>query len=158
MFENKVNRDDYFVLHVTMPSGFEFKIPARGYNLKSWLAFEERLESTVVVEQTNASVYEHLIFGDPNDALGELQNGSTNKRKTQRKNSSEGSSSKAKVKDSKGTRTPRKTATSTSKEKPTVLRKSPVRNVRKPKESVQGTDNPGTKTPTRSRKPKGSTQ
>lgn len=156
MFENKVNRDDYFVLHVTMPSGFEFKIPARGYNLKSWLAFEERLESTVIVEQTNASVYEHLIFGDPNDALGELQNGSNNKRKAQRKNSSEGSESKTKAEDSKAVRTPRKRATSTGKEKPTVMRKPKVRDVRKSKESVQRTDDPGTKAPTRSRKPKGS--
>jgi len=158
MIGNKVNRDDYFVLHVTVPSGFEYKIPARGYNLKSWLAFEERLGSTVVVEQTNSSVYEHLIFGDPNDSLGELQNGSTNKRQTQRKNSSEGSGSAAKAKDSKSTRTPSKRTTQVSKEKSPVVRESKMRNVRKPKESVQGTNNPGTKTPTRSRKPKGSSQ
>lgn len=158
MFEQPVKRDDYFVLHVTMPSGFEFKIPARGYNLKSWLTFEERLESTVIVEQTNAAVYEHLIIGDPNDPLGELQNGSTNKRKAQRKNPPKASSSAKKGEGSKAVRNPGKRTTQASKEKPSVVRKPKVRNVRQPKKDVQGTDNPGTKTPTRSRKPKGSSQ
>lgn len=48
-----------------MRSGFEFKIPARGFNLKSWLAFEERLGTDVIVEETTQAVYEHLIYGDP---------------------------------------------------------------------------------------------
>lgn len=60
-----MQRDAYFVLHVTMQSGFEFKIPARGFNLKSWLAFEERMQTEVIVEQTTQAVYEHLIYGDP---------------------------------------------------------------------------------------------
>ena len=158
MNETKVKRDAYFVLHVTVPSGFEFKIPARGYSLKSWLAFETRLGSDVVVEETTAAVYEHLILGDPLDPLGELINGPADKRETKRKTAPKRDSGKAKAKDSKSARTPRKTAASASKEKPTVVRKSPVRNVRKPKESVQGTNNPRKATPSRSRKPKGSTQ
>ncbi len=61
----KVDRDAYFVIYATMRSGFECKIPARGYNLKSWLAFEEKLGNTYYYEQTTEDVYKHLVFGDP---------------------------------------------------------------------------------------------
>ena len=60
-----VKRDDYLVIYTTMASGFECKIPARGYNLKSWLAFEDKLGSTYYYEHTTKQVYEHLVFGDP---------------------------------------------------------------------------------------------
>lgn len=62
----KVVRDAYYVIHTKMPSGFECKIPARGYNLKSWLEFETRLGSTFYYERTTEAVYNHLVFGDPN--------------------------------------------------------------------------------------------
>ena len=65
--ERKINRDDYFVIYVTMPTGFECKVPARGYNLKSWLAFETKLNNTYYYEHTTEEVYRHLVFGDPND-------------------------------------------------------------------------------------------
>ena len=158
MNETKVNRDDYYVLHVTMETGFEFKIPARGWNLKSWLAFEEKLRSEVVYEKTSQAVYDHLIYGDPSVPLvieEETPSGSTIKRKTQRANSPKGNSDKAKGEDSKGTATrKRKATTSASKEKPSIVRKPAVRNMRKSKKDVQGTNDSGKETPTRSRRTK----
>ena len=62
---SKVERDGYYVIYATMPSGFECKIPARGYNLKSWLAFEEKLGNKYYYERTTEDVYKHLVFGDP---------------------------------------------------------------------------------------------
>jgi len=64
-----ITRDGYYVIHTKMPSGFEFKIPARGYNLKSWLDFEARLECECYYEQTSQAVYDHLIMGDPSCPL-----------------------------------------------------------------------------------------
>jgi hypothetical protein len=156
MNETTVRRDAYFCIHTTMQSGFECLIPARGYNLKSWLAFEDRLGAKYDYDEITEQAYIHLVLGDPNDPLGEKY-GPTSKGTAQQETAPKRGRGKAKAKDSKSTRTPRKTTTSTSKEKPTVVRKSPVRNVRKPKESVQGTNNPGKATPSRPRKPKGST-
>ena len=95
------HRDDYFILHVTVASGFEFKIASRGYNLKSWLAFEENLKSTVVLEQVNEQMYNHVIYGDPLDPLGELQNGRTIENQAQQENVPKRGRGKAKVEDSK---------------------------------------------------------
>ena len=160
--ERKTNRDDYFVIHSTMPSGFECKIPARGYNLKSWLAFEDKLNATYYYEQTTKAVYEHLVFGDPNAVIdtedddepraskGKALKETAAKRKPRAKASE----------DSQGVSKPKrqtaKRATSTSKAQGNELRKPAVRNVRKPKEDVQGTNNPRTKNAsgTRSRKTK----
>lgn len=65
----KLNRDDYFVIHTRMSSGFECLIPARGFNLKSWLAFEDKLGATYTYEKVNEKVYQHLILGDPDCPL-----------------------------------------------------------------------------------------
>jgi hypothetical protein len=156
MSPDRVRRDAYFCIHTTMQSGFECLIPARGYSLKSWLAFEDRLSAKYEYDEITEQAYIHLLLGDPNDSLGEKY-GPGNKGTAQQEDLPKRGRGKAKSEDSKSTRTPRKTAASTSKEKPSVMRKSPVRNVRKPKKDVQATDNSGTKTPTRSRKPKGST-
>ena len=69
MNEQRINRDAYYVIHTKMPSGFEFKIPARGYNLKSWLDFESKLECECYYEQTSKAVYDHLVYGDPDTPL-----------------------------------------------------------------------------------------
>lgn len=71
MSEERIKRDAYYVIHTTMPSGFEFKIPARGYNLKSWLDFEARLECQCYFEETSKAVYDHLVLGDPSKPLFE---------------------------------------------------------------------------------------
>jgi hypothetical protein len=41
--ELKVPRDAYFLIDVEWTHGFKHVIACRGYNLKSWLDFEERL-------------------------------------------------------------------------------------------------------------------
>jgi hypothetical protein len=40
----KVKSNSYFMVIATMGSGKQFKIPCRGYNLKSWMDFEESLK------------------------------------------------------------------------------------------------------------------
>ncbi len=44
--EYKVKTDACFLLTVELDSGFKFKVPARGYNLKSWIEFEKSLSMT----------------------------------------------------------------------------------------------------------------
>ena len=41
--EFKVPRDGYFLIDVEWTHGFKHVIACRGYNLKSWLDFQERL-------------------------------------------------------------------------------------------------------------------
>lgn len=43
----KVDYDGYYLIDVVARGGFCLTIPARGYNLKSWLNFERGLGSTV---------------------------------------------------------------------------------------------------------------
>lgn len=43
---SKVRNDDCFVLTIEHYDGFKFKVPARGYNLKSWIAFENTMHIT----------------------------------------------------------------------------------------------------------------
>jgi hypothetical protein len=150
-----------------MPSGFECKIPARGYNLKSWLAFEDKLNATYYYEQTTKAVYEHLVFGDPNAVIdtedddepraskGKALKETATKRKP-RKEASEDSEGVSKSK--RPAKPTVKRATSTSKAKGNELRKPAVPNVRKPKKDVQGTNNSRTKAAPRTRNTKSKTQ
>lgn len=135
-----------------MQSGFECLIPARGYSLKSWLAFEERLGAKYEYDEITEQAYIHLMLGDPNDPLGEKY-GPASERTAQQENPPKRSRGKAKVEDSPKPRTPRKTTAQAGKKEPSVVRKSPVRDVRKPKKDVQGTDNPGKATPAKRRSP-----
>jgi hypothetical protein len=41
----KISRDGYYQISVILEDGFKFKVPARGYNLKSLLEFEQSLDS-----------------------------------------------------------------------------------------------------------------
>jgi len=41
----KISRDGYYQISVLLEDGFKFKVPARGYNLKSLLEFEQSLDS-----------------------------------------------------------------------------------------------------------------
>jgi hypothetical protein len=43
----KIEYDGYYLIDVVARNGFCLTIPARGYNLKSWLNFEKSLGSTV---------------------------------------------------------------------------------------------------------------
>jgi hypothetical protein len=155
-----VHRDAFFAIHVTMNSGYSFIIPARGYTLKSWITFQDRLSSsTYNYEEITERVYKHLIAGDPYTPLEkEKSNGRTIEAEAQQENPPKRSRSKAKTEDSAKARAPRKTTTQAGKGKPAVMRKPEVRDVRKPKEDVQPVDNSGTKKPTRTRQPKRSSE
>ena len=41
----KITKDGYYQISVRLEDDFRFKIPARGYNLKSLLEFEKSLDS-----------------------------------------------------------------------------------------------------------------
>jgi hypothetical protein len=113
-------RDKFFVLHVTLPSGFELKVPCRGYNLKSWKAFEDRLGSKYDVEEINERIYNHLMLGDPDECLSPLPvdtKSKTPKSATKQPRKSGPSTKKVGVKSSP-TKPSAKTATKTIK-KPT---------------------------------------
>jgi hypothetical protein len=163
----QVKRDDYLVIYVTTPTGFECKIPARGYNLKSWLAFEDNLKNTYYYEHTTKAVYEHLVFGDPTGIIdtedddepraskGKALKETASKRKPRAKASEDSK----RVPKSRGANKPAaKRTASNGKEARDELRKPKVRNVRKPKEDVQGTNNPRTKAAPRTRNSKTKTQ
>jgi hypothetical protein len=44
--KEKIDYDGYYIIDVVFSSGDSFVIPARGYNLKSWIKFETGLIST----------------------------------------------------------------------------------------------------------------
>lgn len=58
--EGKVNRDAFFILTIENVGGFKHKVPARGYNLKSWLDFEKSLSITkkVSIKETDLKEYQ----------------------------------------------------------------------------------------------------
>lgn len=60
--ENKVARDAFYILTVENVGGFKFKVPARGYNLKSWIDFQASLSTTkkVSIKETNLKDYQKL--------------------------------------------------------------------------------------------------
>ena len=53
----KFNRDSYYVLTVTMTK-VSFKIFCRGYDIKSWMAFQESVGAEYVWEETTREAYE----------------------------------------------------------------------------------------------------
>lgn len=60
--QTKVLRDAYFFIDVTWKSGFQHRVPARGYELKSWLAHLERnnwIERAVYSETTAEEFNQH---------------------------------------------------------------------------------------------------
>lgn len=78
-----VKRYDYIQIDVTYITGFKFSIPARGYNLKSWIEFQESLSS--VKKHTYKIItkeeYDKLFYGE------EIFGGSTGDTTKRRRNS-----------------------------------------------------------------------
>ena len=60
--EGKVKVEDCFVLTIEMHGGFKHKVPARGYNLKSWLEFEKSLSITKKVTIKEVTFKEYQKF------------------------------------------------------------------------------------------------
>lgn len=60
--ENKVNRDAFFIMTIEHIGGFKHKVPARGYNLKSWLDFEKSLSITKKVTIKEVTLKEYQKF------------------------------------------------------------------------------------------------
>lgn len=64
MVQDKVNRDAYFIIDVEMYKGFKFKIPARGYNLKSWLDFQKKMQcKSVTYSEVTQREYDKKLWG-----------------------------------------------------------------------------------------------
>lgn len=60
-------KNGYYQISVVMRDGFKFKIPARGYNLKSLMEFEASLDyvSDYKYKEITLKEYEKLIYGNP---------------------------------------------------------------------------------------------
>lgn len=144
----KLNRDSYLFIETKWKGGFTHIVPARGFNLKSQLKFNESLfwiESSNWYEVSKENYEEHIY-------------GRTEQTEAQQEDPPKRSRRSKKDKDSESTRSSSKKSTRTAGSQPSKLRESKVRDVRKPKKDVQGTDNPGKATLPRSRKPKGQTK
>jgi hypothetical protein len=63
----KIMSDAYLAIVIVHNDGFTFSIPARGYNLKSWLAFEKKLDIAKSVNYHEITAAEHFIlqYGPP---------------------------------------------------------------------------------------------
>ena len=61
----RINKDGYYQINVKLEDGFRFKIPARGFNLKSLVEFEKSLDS--VTEHSFKEItkieFEKMIYG-----------------------------------------------------------------------------------------------
>lgn len=60
--KEKVEYDGYYLIDVKTTNGHEFVIPARGYNLKSWLAFEKSLISVLSAQHRIVSEAEFMVY------------------------------------------------------------------------------------------------
>lgn len=142
------SREGYYFITVTWKGGFTHIVPCRGYNLKSQLDFNKSLfwvDKYDYVEVTQEKYEEYY-------------SGSIDEGTEKQADSTKGKPRKKRSEDSKATRNPSGQPTRTTKEKSSVLRESKVRDVRKPKKDVQGTNNPRKTTPARTRSSTGQTK
>jgi hypothetical protein len=61
-YPSQAQSDDCFVLNIEHYDNFKFKVPARGYNLKSWIDFEKTMPITkkVTIKKITFSEYTKL--------------------------------------------------------------------------------------------------
>lgn len=142
-----VPRDAYFLLTVNWKDGFTHKVACRGYNLASQIRFTESIDyiDTYSYDECTQEEYELKVWGDGSD-FEENTDGRTSKNKTQQKNPTKRKPRKEGSEDSKATRNTSGTSPRVAKEKPSVVRESKVRDVRKPKKDVRGTNDSRKKT------------
>ena len=64
---DKILKDGYYQINVKMQDGFKFKVPARGYNLRSMLEFEKSLDyvKEYSFKEITLKEYEKMIYGAP---------------------------------------------------------------------------------------------
>jgi hypothetical protein len=65
----RILKDGYYQISVKLEDGFRFKIPARGYNLKSLLDFEKSLDSVTEhsFKEISSKEYDKMIYGTPQE-------------------------------------------------------------------------------------------
>jgi hypothetical protein len=110
-----VNRDGYYMIHVVWKDGFKHKVPCRGYNLKSEMAFNDSLfwvESHNFFEVSKED-YEEYIWGSGSVADTEKTT-STSTTRSRRKS---GQSEKTDTVKQSRTKQSAKTATKNTKKK-----------------------------------------
>lgn len=158
----KVAGDAYFFIDVTWKKtgkekAFKHTVPCRGYNLKSQLTFNESLFWVDKSEyyEVSRETWEKKTLGSLEE---ENDRPRTRKNPTQQKTASKRNSGETKNKDSKVPRNPSGKSTRAVKPQPSELRESKVRNVRKPKKDIQGTNDTGTETLSKHRRTKRSSQ
>jgi len=65
----RILKDGYYQISVKLEDGFRFKIPARGFNLKSLLEFEQSLDSVTEhsFREITLKEYDKMIHGTPQE-------------------------------------------------------------------------------------------
>jgi hypothetical protein len=65
----RILKDGYYQISVKLEDGFRFKIPARGFNLKSLLEFEQSLDSVTEhsFKEITLKEYDKMIHGTPQE-------------------------------------------------------------------------------------------
>ena len=159
-----VKRDDYIFIDIEWKSGFKHTSLCRGFNLKSQIAFNEsifwikKFKWRVVSEKE----YNAKLWPTIEETKNEQR---ASKGKALKENPAKGNARTKASEDSKAVRKPQraskptaKRASSSSKEARTELREPKVRNVRKSKKDIQGTNDSGETSLPRTRGRKAKTQ
>ena len=159
-----IKRDDYIFIDIEWKSGFKHTAFCRGFNLQSHIKFNESIFwikkftwRVVSEKEYNAKLWPTIEENE--DERGKRKSKTLKEAPAKRDSRAKASE------DSKAVRKPQRTSkpaakrtTSSSKEARTELREPKVRNVRKPKKDVQGTDNSGKASLPRTRGRKAKTQ
>jgi hypothetical protein len=119
--EDKVLRDDYYIIKVKWFGGFTHNVPCRGYNLKSLLRFHDSLDyaDTYSYETTTKQQYEKLIYGEEEwESLPAVDTKLKKSKTPSTSQAKDGQSTKADGKKSLSTKVSAKTASKTTR-KPT---------------------------------------
>jgi hypothetical protein len=128
-------------MEVKWQGGFKHVVPCRGYNLGSQIRFTESLEYVDSYDyyECTKEEYELRFFGDGSE-FEETTNGRASKAKTQQKNPTKRKPRAKGSEDSKTVRNSSGQPPRATQKKSSGVRKSEVRNVRKPKKDVARTD------------------
>lgn len=159
-----IKRDDYIFIDIEWKSGFKHTAFCRGFNLQSHIKFNESIFwikkftwRVVSEKEYNAKLWPTIEENE--DERGKRKSKTLKEAPAKRDSRTKaGKDSKAVRKPQRASKPAAKRATSSSKEARTELREPKVRNVRKPKKDVQGTDNSGKATLPRTRSRKAKTQ
>ena len=159
-----IKRDDYIFIDIEWKSGFKHTAFCRGFNLQSHIKFNESIFwikkftwRVVSEKEYNAKLWPTIEENE--DERGKRKSKTLKEAPAKRDSRTKASEdSKAVRKPQRASKPAAKRTTPSSKEARTELREPKVRNVRKPKKDVQGTNDSGKASLPRTRSRKAKTQ